>query len=225
VSSEPFAASAHGGDVHYLSVCDGGVLSRVALGDVSGHGQAVAAIAERLRRLMHQHINTWDQAVLVRDLNESFRKGLNGFEYATMVVLGFFPKTGETIFTSAGHPAPLRYRAEDDSWGWLEEADDDTSSDRTGLPIGLFRDTHYRQTELKLAPGDMLVLYTDAVTEATDARGRQIGASGLMGLTAGLPTGSAQDAGQALKGALDSHRDGAPPADDETLIILRRPAA
>src|SRR6185503_20983901 len=52
VYSAPSGSEAHGGDVHYLSLCPECTVSRIALADVSGHGQAVAALGERLRELM-----------------------------------------------------------------------------------------------------------------------------------------------------------------------------
>src|SRR5712691_10424906 len=61
VYSAPIELGKDGGDIHYLSVCEQGVLCRVALADVSGHGQAVAVAAARLLGLMRRHINRGQQ--------------------------------------------------------------------------------------------------------------------------------------------------------------------
>ena len=56
VYSVPLESSKSGGDVHYLSVCDQGRLSRIALADVSGHGVGVDNVAQSLLGLMHRYI-------------------------------------------------------------------------------------------------------------------------------------------------------------------------
>src|SRR6476659_3299701 len=65
-----------GGDVHYVSVCPSCIVSRIALADVSGHGQAVAVFGEKLRELMHQYLRDLEQIELMRDLNQAVREEL-----------------------------------------------------------------------------------------------------------------------------------------------------
>src|SRR5438105_8859126 len=60
VYSNPVEPAAVGGDVHYFSVCSEGILSRFALADVSGHGQASSSTANRLRELIRKYIDVWD---------------------------------------------------------------------------------------------------------------------------------------------------------------------
>lgn len=113
VYSTPLEPGTGGGDLHYLSVCNGGLLSRVALADVMGHGQLASSLAEKLRELMHKHINTWDQSTFVRELSHAFQQETTAGEYATFVVLGFHRQKGQVIYTNAGHLTPLWYhRAE-----------------------------------------------------------------------------------------------------------------
>ena len=73
VHSDPAGPARSGGDVHYISVCSRGTISRFALADVSGHGQSSDIVARLLRDLIHKYINTWDQSDLMRELNESLR--------------------------------------------------------------------------------------------------------------------------------------------------------
>src|SRR3954469_14864161 len=72
ISSSPFEGAADGGDVHYLSLCGGGVITRLILADVSGHGADVAEISTSLRSLMRKNINTKSQTRLVEALNKQF---------------------------------------------------------------------------------------------------------------------------------------------------------
>src|SRR5918996_1709513 len=73
VYSAPLELGHDGGDIHYLSACDQGVLSRVVLADVSGHGRAVAAVAEQLLRLVRRHMNRLEQPALISELSDSLQ--------------------------------------------------------------------------------------------------------------------------------------------------------
>lgn len=214
-----------GGDVLFLSVCDRDTLSRIAVADVSGHGQAVSALGENLRTLMRKHISTWDQSELMRELNHAFQRGLTDVTYATVLVLGFYRQTGQVVFTNAGHLPPLWYRAAQQQWNWLEDRMAETETEVTGLPLGLIAGTNYYQAAIRMAPSDLLVLYTDALPEAKDPAGRLLAEDGLLELARALPTHSPEAFGQGLLAAVQAYRDGAPASDDETLLVLQRIAA
>ncbi|MBA2306065.1 MAG: hypothetical protein H0W08_26030 [Acidobacteria bacterium] len=87
VHSVPAGPGDAGGDVHYVSVCPSCIVSRVALADVSGHGQAVVALGETLRELMGRHLRALEQVGLVRDLNRAVQEELDDVHYATMVAV------------------------------------------------------------------------------------------------------------------------------------------
>src|SRR5262249_54083644 len=72
VYSRPHEQARGGGDVHYVSLCGGGVIPRLILADVSGHGASVADMARSLRDLMRKNINRKSQPRLVRNLNRQF---------------------------------------------------------------------------------------------------------------------------------------------------------
>ena len=120
----------------------------------------------------------------MRGLNDAFNKSK---KYATAIVLSFHRVTGRLAFSNAGHPPPLWYHAAQRSWGWLEEGNDPQLKKVAGLPVGLIPGTDYSQTVVTLNPSDLLVLYTDGITEAengtragTGARtASRLGASGL----------------------------------------------
>src|SRR5438876_410695 len=68
VYSQPLEPAAGGGDVHYFSVCSKGMVSRVALADVAGHGSGANSMAESLRYVLQRHTDNWDQSALMREL-------------------------------------------------------------------------------------------------------------------------------------------------------------
>jgi hypothetical protein len=65
------------GDVHYVSVCPSCIVSRIALADVSGHGQAVVALGNTLRDLMRRYLEAVEQVSLMRDLNRAVQESLD----------------------------------------------------------------------------------------------------------------------------------------------------
>jgi serine phosphatase RsbU (regulator of sigma subunit) len=145
-----------GGDLHYLSVCSQGFVSRVALADVAGHGEIVGAVADRLRDVLRKHSDAWDQSEVVRELNESFLAGAGKLEYATALVLSHYSESGELLFTNAGHLPPLWYHAENNEWSFMLESTPYAKA-IADLPLGLIAGTPYSQTAVQLGMGDLVV--------------------------------------------------------------------
>ena len=223
VHSVPAGPGGAGGDVHYLSVCPSGVVSRIALADVSGHGQAVASVSSKLRALMQQHLTALEQTGLMRDLNQAVQLGLNSTHYATMVAVGFHGRRGLLVLTNAGHPPPFWYRAKRDEWAWLERPQPEPSAGAAGTPLGLLSDISYDRKIVKPLAGDLVVLYTDGVSEATNRDGEELGRDGLMALARRLDSHqSAEVFGTRLAEAVSEFRGGTVPQDDETIIVMQR---
>jgi phosphoserine phosphatase RsbU/P len=210
-----------GGDVHYLSVCGQAVLSRVVLADVSGHGNHVSNSAQLLHALMRAHINTWDQTEFVQGLNQSFRGRIARGKHATAVILGILRGTGETAFTSARHLPPPWYRSKTRNWHWLYEKSCEKKPDIEGLPVGLIPNTKYRQSLIQLEPDDIVVLYTDGITEAQDGFGDMLGRHRLMSWTRSAPIDTPEAMGQFLLSRLAEFRK-ENLIDDETIIAIQR---
>jgi phosphoserine phosphatase RsbU/P len=223
-SCRPLTPATEGGDLHYMTVCSKGAISRVVLADVAGHGEAVSSIAERLRNGLRKHVNTWDQSTLVRELNNSFLAGANGVQYATAFVLGHYAQSGEMLFTNAGHVPPLWYRAAERRWLIISHSTA-YAKEVADLPLGLIAGTPYTQTAIQLSPGDLLVLYTDGISESSDAAGRQLGSDQLASMASTVPVELPDKAGEALLSCVEMFRGPMPAADDETIVVLRRNAS
>ncbi|MGH9314148.1 MAG: PP2C family protein-serine/threonine phosphatase [Vicinamibacterales bacterium] len=226
VYSAPIELGQNGGDIHYLSVCDAGVLCRIALADVSGHGRAVSPMAERLLRLMRSHINRVEQPEFLHELSAAIHnlEGVENATFATALVIGFDSESGRLVFTNAGHPPPLWYHADEGRWDWLRQTTADGSHLAADLPLGMdFFGGAYTDIVVELGVGDLLMCYTDGLSEAVDVAGRQIDGDGLMELAHALPVESPLAAGATLLALVDAFRRGEPVRDDETLIVLQRP--
>ena len=222
IYSAPLELGHDGGDIHYLSACGAGVLTRVVLADVSGHGRAVAAVAARTLQLMRRHMNRLDQSALLGELSDSLwsARAADAVTYATALVIGFDSSTARLVVTNAGHPSPLRYLADGRRWEPISPSD---SYARVGLPLGLGLAGGYEDVDMPLAPGDLLICYTDGLSDVTNDRGVNLGADGVIDLARNVPVESPMAAGAALLALVDAFRHGAPATDDETLIVLQRP--
>jgi phosphoserine phosphatase RsbU/P len=220
VASVPINEGEGGGDLHYMSVCDHDMISRVALADVSGHGRDVNAVTQTLRKLMRKNINAWDQADFMRGLNDTFGQGGND-KYATAIVLSFHRVTGRLAFSNAGHLPPLWYHAAQRAWGWLEEGTDPQAKKVSGLPVGLIPGSDYRQSVVTLKPSDFLVLYTDGITDAENGTGQDLGREQLLEWARQAPVDSPRALGEDLLQRLELFRGGLR-HDDETLLVLQR---
>ena len=214
--------SGGGGDLHYMSVCVEGDLSRVVLADVSGHGEQANPAAAVLRDLMRKHIDHWGQAEFMGDLNQTLSRQWGGRPYASVVMLGYRNSTGELAFTNAGHPAPFWRKTLQDQWVLLEEGASQPTTQVVGTPVGMVRDAAYTEAVVQLAVGDLLLLYTDGLTEAVNDRGEEFGTAELGAALNGARVGSPRALGMAVLAALADFCKGAEPMDDQTLILLKR---
>jgi sigma-B regulation protein RsbU (phosphoserine phosphatase) len=222
VHCTPFGPGEAGGDVHYVSVCPSCIVSRIALADVSGHGRAVALLGGKLRDLMEKYLTALEQGSLMRDLNEAVLVELDGVHYATMVAVGFHGRRGLLVMTNAGHPPAFWYRARRNEWAWFEPRRTEEGLGVRGAPLGLLPNVSYDRMIVKPDSGDLIVLYSDGVSEATNPAGKELGRDDLLTLARGLNPISAETFGAQLVEAVREFRGGSVPEDDETIIVLQR---
>jgi phosphoserine phosphatase RsbU/P len=230
--SKPFQNAARGGDVYYFSACSPGVIARVALADVSGHGDGASELAQTLRGLMQKYVTHWDQTEFMQELNRAFgtsqgrlpgQQGglpLEGAKFATSTILGYYRNHRRLLVTNAGHLPPLHYSALDGDWHFLDEQARFCEPTLTGLPLGLIPGTHYSQAMFQLMQGDMVVLYTDGVTETLNASGAELDSQGLLTMARATPIGRPAELGVSLLEAVRQFGAGSNQADDETLIVI-----
>src|SRR5262245_9607225 len=222
VYSVPVGSGHVGGDVHYVSVCPSCIVSRIALADVSGHGGTVAVLGEKLRELMQRYLRDLQQIALMRDLNHALREDFGDGHYATMVAVGWHGRRGLMVMTNAGHPPPLWYRASRDEWRWLETVRASERGRVSGVPLGLLPDVTYDRLVVRPQPGDIVLLYSDGVSEATSPAGTELGRDGLMELVRTIEFKAPDALGGRLASALRAFRGDGEPQDDQTIIVMTR---
>ncbi len=123
------------------------------------------------------------------------------------------PASGRLHYSSAGHNPPLLYRAAEGTFVELRAP---------GIALGVLESIRLTEAELRLAPGDVLVCYTDGVTEAVDERLEAFGLERLRALIATHHGEPATAIVEAISAAVDEHGHGQPPFDDVTLVVLKR---
>jgi sigma-B regulation protein RsbU (phosphoserine phosphatase) len=233
IDSRPLELGSGGGDVHYISTCGGGYVTRLALADIAGHGESAEGLAIILRKLMRKYINTLDQTRFARTLNRELKAAAGSGRFATALLLTYFAPTRHLIICNAGHGLPLRYSARGASWQYLDlKSADDCDSLKSSraryhlerlanLPLGVLEPIEYEQLAIEIEAGDIVLLYTDAITESMDDAGQMLGKAGLLSLVETLKPDSSIELGEQLLAAVDLRRGQKALADDRTLIVIK----
>ena len=226
VFSQPFEGDAQGGDVYYVTLCGGGIITRIVVADVSGHGSSVAEFSLSLRSLLRKNINQKSQKRLVERLNRQFTEMAALRRFATALVVTYLASTNRLTVCNAGHPHPLLYSAATGTWSLLAPHAD--GADHGGnLPLGLDEETRYQTFDLALARGDRVVFYTDALIEAADESGKLLGEQGLLDAASRLDAkvNSPGEFGPGLLREIERYRSEPEAGDDVTLIVLHHSAS
>lgn len=196
-------------DVIPFARADGSMV--VTLGDVSGKGISASLVAAQLHPVVRGLASRdGGPAEWIPTLNHLLLETTLPSFYVTLT-LALLKPDGRVEMVNAGHnPARVvRPRGV-------------TAIGATGLPLGLFRDAAYEVERFDLAPGDLLVLHTDGLTEATDRQGEPFGDAGLENAIRSLYTLTPADA---LESILETHErfvGGTPAHDDVTVLLARR---
>lgn len=221
VFSQPYQGEKQGGDVHYLSLCVGGIITRVVLADVAGHGDRVRETSKKLRNLLRKFMNAKKQDRFVAELNREFTELETKEGLATAVVATYLSHKSTLLLTNAGHPRPLLYQQSQRIWAFLDEPEN-TLGQGDNFPLGLDSSTSYEHFVIRIAPGDWLLLYTDAYTECADVHDEMLGEEGLLRIVEQLPrTDSVSQFGRELNRLVSEYSARWPDDDDTTLIAIR----
>ena len=218
-SGEGWDASAHflpatelGGDLYDFFELGEGVLG-VAVGDVLGKGVPAALfgafVSGSIRARAMERRAPGD---LMTRVNRTLRKrGAEGY-YCTVAFAVFdFPKQ-RMILANSGLPYPLVYRAAARRVETIELA---------GLPLGTFAGATYEERVVPLAAGDVVVFYTDGLTDARRDGEDYYGAARLAAQMEAGATGTAAELGERILSDVDAFLGEAPRADDLTLVVVK----
>ena len=203
-----------GGDYYdFIEREDGRLV--IALGDVSGKGTAAALLMSSLHAAIHAQSASHDSLVAtISAVNRYLADNIPANRFVTLFYAELDPESGALSFLNAGHNPPLIVHAA----GTVEQLASG------GLPLGIKPDVEYREGRTQLQHGDVLVIYSDGVTEAVSPSGEEFGATRLYEVVARNINASAAGIRDRIESSLTKFAQGTSAADDITLVIVKRQA-
>ena len=202
-----------GGDLYDVAeLCDGRVVFLLA--DVSGKGMGAALLMSNVLaafRVMYaaKDFRLSDAISLISgQLLKFSRPG----DFVTLFICVLCPKANTLQYINAGHNPPFVVRGN-------RRVED---LEPSGIPIGAFDISGWKEHSLELEVGDLLFIYTDGVSEATNDRGEMYDEERLKKFLLDFRDRSPQELTESLLGEVNSFTEGAPQSDDITMLVLRR---
>jgi sigma-B regulation protein RsbU (phosphoserine phosphatase) len=206
-----------GGDFYdHFALVDG--RRGLVVADVSGKGVSAGLfgmVSKTALRSQATH-RLLGPAATLADVNEALCADNESAMFVTAFYAQYDPDSGELWYANAGHPPPLLVRQGGDI-EWLPRAE--------GPALGVVEGACYRDRLIVLKPGDLLLVYTDGVTEAMDAQGAEFGFHRLADQWARPVLGSSRGAVERVQAAVHAFAAGVEQADDITCVALCRQAA
>ncbi len=202
-----------GGDYYDFLLTPSGGLG-LAIGDVAGKGIPAALLMAGLQASLRglTLAGVVDPADLMAKLNQLIFDATPLNRFATFFYGLYDPATRRLRYSSAGHNPVLLYRAASGEIEWLKTP---------GVGLGLSRRSRYAQAECVLAPGDVLVLYTDGVTEARNSQDDEFGEDRLVEAVRRCSNATAAALLDEILRETEAFAAGAAQFDDLTLIVAR----
>ena len=212
LGAKTVAARSVGGDYYdFIRFPDGHV--GLIVGDVAGKGTPAALLMSSLQARVHVLFEeSTELARKIERLNRTTCANCPDNRFITFFMGIVNPATGELQYVSAGHNPPLIVRAD----GRFE------TLVAGGVILGILAMAKYEEAYAQLEVGDILILFSDGVTEAADPDDNDFGEERLANMVYKLRDRPATEIVEEIHKAVHVFTQGAPPADDITVVIARR---
>jgi serine phosphatase RsbU (regulator of sigma subunit) len=212
IAGKTTACRTVGGDYYdFLEFPDGRV--GMLVGDVAGKGMPASLLMSSLQARVHVLFEEADDlARKLGRLNKAVCAKCPDNRFITFFMSVVDPATGELVYANAGHNPPLMVRAT----GGFDRLSGG------GVILGVLPQATYQESRACMEPGDVLVLFSDGVTEAADPLDEDFGEERLAALVASMRGRPAGEIVEAIDGAVARFTQGAPAADDITVVVARR---
>jgi len=180
--------------------------------DVMGHGVQAALVVSVIKAALHSAVDAdCRPPVVLTALNRALLN-LLGFHFVTAACCLVDRETRAAEIALAGHPPPFHF---------LPATGEIIAEGEGGLPLGIRRNSEYDSARIELAPGDVLLVYTDGVIEAMDPEGSQYTVGRLAEQVRTHSQGAVTLLLDAVVSDLKDHCAGRAPADDFALVALK----
>lgn len=187
----------------------------IVIGDVTGHGVPAALLMAMVRSCLHTQVLSNHQiSDVMRVANRTVYQGSYERRLMTFFYSILDTRTGHLRFANAGHLHPYLFRSKD---GRLEQLDS------SAYPLGVKAASNYREQELQLADGDLMVFYSDGIIEAMNPEGEEFGFERMEAAIARHGHRSASEIVTALLLDWKGFTQGGerPPEDDVTVVAVK----
>lgn len=185
----------------------------IALGDVSGKGTGAALLMSSVHAAVRAHTTTrLSASEVVGEINQYIYDNTPANRYVTLFYSELDPRSHQLTYINAGHNSPLLVRASGEV----------TTLDIGGFPLGITPFCDYREGWVELEPGDVMVIYSDGVTESQDEQGEEFGETRLIEIVQKNRGRTAAGLRDRIDEALAKFVGKAKSVDDLTLVIVKR---
>jgi serine phosphatase RsbU (regulator of sigma subunit) len=186
------------------------------IADVAGHGVSASLHMASIQALMHAIVPTSSSpADVAHQIHQLFVHNIHYTTFVTLFIAALDLNSKQLTFCNAGHNPPLVYRRQPDekfSSYWLMP---------TGAAVGLIEDAQYRESRIDLEAGDVLLFYTDGVTEAVNDANEEFGRARLVDLVGRKHDLPAKEMLQEIRQGLEAYIQSRTLADDTTMVLCR----
>jgi serine phosphatase RsbU (regulator of sigma subunit) len=204
-----------GGDYYDFLSLSGGRWG-IAIGDVSGKGIGAALLMASLQaslraQALHPHL---DLTALVGDVNRLVYESSPTSFFASLFYAEYQPATRTLQYVNAGHNPPIIVRPQKKSCELFQLRAE-------GVPIGMFADSRFAASTFQLAEDDILVAYTDGITEAANPSGELWGLERLEKLLQSCSGMTPSEIVERILSEVSEFANGEPQRDDVTLVVMK----
>ncbi len=207
-------AKAVGGDYYdYIELPDS--KWGFCIGDITGKGMPAALLMSSLQAsLRSQALINVESANCVQNINKLLYNNTESHRFATLFYGVLNPEEHKIKYCNAGHDQPIL----------LRKAKLENQLESTGLILGVMEEFPYDSAMIDIEVDDVLILYTDGITEAMNADEEEFGLERTLAVITAHADQSAADIQQALLDAVNAHASGHTQSDDITLMVIKRTA-
>ncbi|MDD5066423.1 MAG: GAF domain-containing protein [bacterium] len=212
ISAVNIPAKEVGGDFYdYIGIDD--IMHTFLIADVSGKSLPASMFMAFSRSITRvEAYNLVSPSKVLEESNKYIFKDSQSGMFVTMFYLVLNLKKNSILFGSAGHNEQLLYKRSKDDFLYLKVR---------GIPLGVSPESRYNEEEIPYEQGDILVLYTDGVTEAINKIGAEFGLDRLKEIVLKNKSQSSEIIRDKIMKAIDDFTHGLPQFDDITLLIIR----
>lgn len=212
ISAVNIPAKSVGGDYYdFLSLSSNRV--GVCIGDITGKGMPAAMLMANLQATLRSQVMIFKECYkCLSGTNKLLYRNTESTKFATLFYGVLDPQKGALEYANGGHEAPILFR----------DKGDRELLNSTGLLLGVMEQATYTKGIVHFQPNDVLLLYTDGITEAMNTDGREFGFEELVKVADENRSKNANQIMEAVLNNVKEHAGKASQSDDITMMVIKR---